>query len=327
VAWPATPAPKASARAGRAGAQGPGGAGAGAGTGLANLWGMAQANGGIDDREVQAVRRKLWQHGRSAGAQALADRLRDKPRAARATLLARLNDLEGTDVLRDLLRGAAGEVRQPSDRPLSVADQAGIAAALGEAYDGGQLPGSFVEQLLWLEENFSNPPCNERSAEMIAASGSPDLIRAFVDRSLLFARHSPRAGSLNLLLGAARAMAGDPAVLQDQLARLIAAGDLEAFLAQLAPSRRAHPAAGYDPADNALAALVNAAAAVQPPTAEVAALFAMVSQHHRGEPGVDDALGNLFATGDNARFLLAHPGARPPILDALGPIRDPRPAG
>ena len=290
---------------------------------------MAQmsSTGGGNDREVQAVRRRLWQQGRSAGAQALAERMRDRTRADRAMFLARLNEQEGTDILRDLLRGAAGEVRSPSDRPLSVADQAGIAGALGEAYDSGQLPGSFVEQLLWLEENLSSPPSNERSAEMVAASGSQELIRAFINRSFLFARHSPRAASANLLLGAARAMAGDPEILQEGLDGLLAAGELEAFLTQLAPSRRGLPAPGYDETDNALACLVNAAAAIQPPTPAVAALFALVSQHSRDEPGLADALGNLFISGTNPQFLLGHPEAGGPALAAINPTRDPNPGG
>jgi hypothetical protein len=286
---------------------------------------MAQTSGtgGGDDREAQAVRRRLWQQGRSAGAQALAERMRDRTREARATFLARLNEQEGTDIVRDLLRGAAGEVRKPSDRPLSVADQAGIASALGEAFDSGQLPGSFVEQLLWLEENLSNPPSNERSGEMVAASGSKALIRAFVNRSFLFARHSPRAASANLLLGAARAMAGDPEILQEGLDRLLAAGELETFLGQLAPSRRGAPAPGYEATDNALACLVNAAAAIQPPTAAVAALFTLVSRDSRDEPGLGDALGNLFISGANPQFLLDHPEAGAPALRAIN--RDPPP--
>jgi hypothetical protein len=259
----------------------------------------------IDDLDVQAVRRRLWQLGRAAGALALADKLRDRGPAARAQLLARMNEIEGTDIVRDLLRGAAGELKTRWDRPLSVADQTLIASALGEAFDSGLLPVSFIEQLLWLEENISNPVCNERSAEMIAASGSRELVRAFVNRSFLFARNSPRAGAANLLLGATRAMASDPEVLQEHLARMQATGELEAFLALIAPSRRA-PTGGYEASDNALASLVNGAAAIQPPTAEVAAVFAFASQNCRQEPGLDDALGNLFVAADNPTFLVKH---------------------
>lgn len=270
----------------------------------------------LEEREIDHLLQRLEIQGGPAGARALADQLRGKAPPIPAQLIARLNERGGVRAVRDLLCGAAFDPQTAPEAPLSVADQTLIGAALGEAHQTGLLPGSFVEQLLCLEDPVAAAAGHEALAELIAASGCRGLIHRFVDRSLLFAGSAATPDEADrLLLGAARAMAADPDVLQENLHELQASGELAVLLERIAPHPRGSASdAGGALIDNALAALINGAAGIQPPTDAVAALFELAARHALDRPGVGDALANLFITGGNAAFLQQESSGTDPLV-------------
>lgn len=98
-------------------------------------------------------------------------------------------------------------------------------------------------------------------------------------------------------LGAARAMAGDADVLQQQLARMSDA-QLDEFLKVIDPNRYSRSIAGYNTGyDNALATFVRGVAHIQPPTEQVLSLFEKAANNYMDRPGMPDAMVELFTGG------------------------------
>ncbi|MDQ3806481.1 MAG: hypothetical protein M3416_21945 [Acidobacteriota bacterium] len=234
----------------------------------------------------------------------LASQLRNRSAEYQAAFMSELYDY-APSVANDILRGAAGGNRHHVSEPFaSDSDRYVIARALGEAYDRGQLPADFVGQLLSHDARFSSPPNNEYTGTIVGLSGSEALINAYVDRSLEMAKGDDPDWVQSFNLGAARAMAGDPQVLQQRLERMSQA-ELRDFLAHVEPEWHSRSIAGYDSGyNNALATLVRGAADIQPPTEQVLNLFSEVAQNYMGRVGVADAMGELFTSGhtEHVRF-------------------------
>jgi hypothetical protein len=234
----------------------------------------------------------------------LAEHLRGRSSEYQSEFMSQLFDY-APSVASDILRGAAGGNRHHISEPFaSESDRYVVARALGEAYDRGRLPANFVEQLLETDARFSSPPNNEYTGTIVGLSGSEDLINAYVDRSLEMARGDDPEWVQSFNLGAARAMAGDPQVLQQRLGRM-SQSELQDFLAHIEPEWHSRSIAGYDAGyTNALATLVRGAADIQPPTEQVLNLFTEVARNYMGRSGVADAMGELFTSGytEHVRF-------------------------
>ena len=253
------------------------------------------------ERGVDAVFQKAG-YGYPNAAVELAKQLRGQSSEYQAEFIASLYRTSPA-ITSDILRGAGGERRTAYDAWPTESDQYTIARAIGDAYDKHLLPADFVQSLLDHDEKFSLPPNNEYTANIIAQSGSKDLINAFIDKSLEYATHEGEwMSSFNL--GAARAMAGDPQIMQERLAKMSEA-QLQDFIRQIDPDRYSRSIAGYDDTyTNALATFVRGAAKIEPPTEGVLNLFLAIAgqdkDHPEGymdRPGVADAMGELFTSG------------------------------
>lgn len=201
-------------------------------------------------------------------------------------------------VAMDILRGAANGDRHHISEPFTTeSDRRTVASALGEAYDCGLLPSSFVEQLL-KNDSMRMPPNNEFTGTIVGLSGSQSLINAYVDRSLELARGSDPEWIQSFNLGAARAMAGDPEILRQRLQRM-SADELKDFLSKIDPRWHDTKIGGYDSGyTNALATFVRGAARIEPPDEQVLNLFREVSTKYTTDrAGVSDALAELFTSG------------------------------
>ncbi|HYN86264.1 MAG TPA: hypothetical protein VER32_13535 [Pyrinomonadaceae bacterium] len=253
------------------------------------------------ERDVEAVFQRAG-HGYAEAAIELAKRLRGESSDYQAAVTGRLFDV-APGVAADVLRGAGGERHHISEGWPTESDQYLIARSLGAAYDRGHLPSDFVEQLLGHDSMFL-PPNNEFTGTIVGMSGSQDLVNAYVDRSLELARGDEPDWIQSFNLGAARAMAGDPKILQQRL-EAMTPEQLTEFLSRIEPRWHDTKIAGYDSGyTNALASVVRGAADIQPPTEQVLNLFREVATKYMDRAGVADAMGELFTSGytEHVRF-------------------------
>ncbi|HEX5706559.1 MAG TPA: hypothetical protein VFX96_04650, partial [Pyrinomonadaceae bacterium] len=226
------------------------------------------------ERDVEAVFQRAG-YGYAEAAIELAKRLRGRSSEYQATVVGRLFEV-APSVAADILRGAGGDRHYISEGWPTESDQYLIARSLGAAHDQGLLSSDFVEQLLKHDSMFL-PPNNEFTGTIVGMSGSQDLINAYVDRSLELARGDEPDWIQSFNLGAARAMAGDPEILQQRLERMTPE-QLTEFLSHIDPRWHDTKIAGYDSGyTNALASLVRGAADIQPPTEQVLNLFREVA--------------------------------------------------
>lgn len=254
------------------------------------------------------------------GAKELARQLRTGDAAFQAELIRRLTEGNSEASVR-ILRAAGSEpVPYGGTERVSAADGQTIARALGEAYDRGLLPSDFAAQWVQAEAdyvnrpgNFGDWPYNEYSGNLIAQSGSPDLMRAYAEACIEHAANAQNPNDLYVLNGAARAIAGDPAVLTEVLGKLDAGQyadgriDLERFLGTINTPR---DLIGEDPnravnGESPLAALLNGAARMPRGELELKLFTTVASNEHFFDGrGVADALVRLYQS--DARYLTDH---------------------
>jgi hypothetical protein len=253
-----------------------------------------QEQGRIEDG-VEAVFQRAG-YGYAEAAIELSKQLDGQSEEYRAEFMSKLWNA-APSVMTDILRGAAGERHYISEDWPTESDQYNIATSLGAAYDRGLLPRDFVSQMLTHDARFSMPPNNEYTGTIVGMSGSKALINSYVDQSLAMAKGDEPEWVQSFNLGAARAMAGDPQVLQSRLASM-KPEELSDFLAHIDPDWHSRSIAGYDSGyTNALATLVRGAARIEPPTEEVLNLFREASLNYIDRPGMQDATAELFTSG------------------------------
>lgn len=251
------------------------------------------------------------------GAEELARQLRTGDAAFQAELIRRLTEGNSEAAVR-ILRAAGSEpVPYGGTERVSASDGGVIARALGEAYDRGLLGADFAEQWVQAEADYVNRPgsfgdwpYNEYTGNLIAQSGSAELMRDYADACIEHAAGAQTPNDLYVLNGAARAIAGDPSVLTAVLGRLDAGQyadgqiDLERFLGTINTPR---DLIGEDPnravnGESPLAALLNGA--VRMPRGELELkLFSTIASHEGffDGRGVADALVRLYQS--DSRFL------------------------
>ena len=251
------------------------------------------------------------------GARELARQLRQGDAAFRAELMGRLTEGNSPAAIR-ILRAAGSEpVPYGGSERVSAADGQIIARALGEGYDRGKLGGDFARQWVRAEADFINRPgsfgdwpYNEYTGNLIAQSGSAKLMRDYATAAINHAARAETSNDLQMLNGAARAMAGDSGVLTEILGKLdrkqFAGGDidLERFLGTINTPKEL---IGEDPSravrgESPLAALLNGAA-YMPRGALELKLFSTIASNSRFTEGrgVADALVRLYQS--DSRFL------------------------
>lgn len=230
----------------------------------------------------------------------LADQLRGRSEEYRAEFMSELNEFN-PGLASDVFRAASGGERNHMTNPfVSEEDQRLIGQSLGAAYDRGLLPPDFVDNLLEQDARYNMPPNNEYTGSLVAQSGSQNLINDYVDRSMEMAQGDDPEWVQSFNLGAARAMAGDPQIMQERLAQMSEDGTLDSFLSKIDPEWHRNRIAGYDSgADNALATFVKGAADVEPPTPGVRDLFTSVANNYMDRAGVPEAMTDLFTAGYN----------------------------
>jgi hypothetical protein len=251
------------------------------------------------------------------GAAELARQLRTGDSAFQAELIKRLTEGNSEAAVR-ILRAAGSEpVPYGGDERVSAADGRTVARALGSAYDRGLLGADFARQWVEAEADYVNRPgsfgdwpYNEYTGNLIAQSGSSRLMRAYADACIEHAAGAETPNDLYVLNGAARAIAGDPAVLTAVLGRLDAgqyAGgriDLERFLGTINTPR---DLIGEDPnravgGESPLAALLNGAARMPRGELELKLFSTVASNEHFFDGrGVADALVRLYQS--DSRYL------------------------
>lgn len=251
------------------------------------------------------------------GARELARQLRTGDADFQAELMKRLTEGDSEAAVR-MLRAAGSEpVPYGGDERVSADDGATVARALGEAYDRGALGADFARRWVQAEAdyvnrpgNFGDWPYNEYTGNLIAQSGSSNLMRDYANACFEHAAGAQTSNDLYFLNGAARAVAGDPSVLTDALTRLdagqVAGGriNLGTLLGTINTPREL---IGEDPSravngESPLAALLNGA--VRMPRGEMELkLFSTIASHENffEGRGVADALVRLYQS--DARFL------------------------
>ncbi|HLM54487.1 MAG TPA: hypothetical protein VK422_00065, partial [Pyrinomonadaceae bacterium] len=160
------------------------------------------------------------------GATELARQLRTGDDAFDAELIRRLTAGDSEAAVR-ILRAAGSEpVPYGGDERVSSADGRVVARALGGAYDRGLLGSDFARRWVQAEADYVNRPGsfgdwphNEYTGNLIAQSGSTRLMRDYADAAIGHAADPQDGNDLHFVNGAARAAAGDPAVLADLLGR------------------------------------------------------------------------------------------------------------
>ncbi len=246
------------------------------------LFAVNGAGGGAAARQTPDVQQALdavWEaYGlgySQGGATELARQLRTGDDAFDAELTRRLTAGDSEAAVR-ILRAAGSEpVPYGGDERVSSSDGHVIARALGEAYDRGLLGTDFARRWVRAEADYVNRPgsfgdwpYNEYTGNLVAQSGSTRLMRDYANACLEHAAGAQTSNDLYVLNGAARAAAGDPAVLAEILGRLdagqVAGGQitLERFLGTINTPR---DLIGEDPeravrGESPLAALLNGAA-------------------------------------------------------------------
>lgn len=270
----------------------------------------AQVNPSIRPGERESIERGVdavfqrTNYGYNEAAIELAKQLRGQSTEYRMEFMRRFYETS-PPVASDILRGAAGGNRHyVGENFTSQSDKQIIATTLGETYDCGMLPSNFVEQLL-RNDSMRMPPNNEFTGTIVGMSGSRDLINAYVDRSLQMAKGTEPQWVQSFNLGAARAMAGDPQVLQERLAGM-KPEELRDFLSKIEPHWHDTKIGGYDSGyHNALSTFIRGAARIEPPTEEVLNLFREVaSANYFDRSGVTDAMSELFLAGYEEHFRL-----------------------
>jgi hypothetical protein len=233
----------------------------------------------------------------------LANQLRGKSPEYQAEFMKQLKDTVGVGNLEGLLRTAGGETPHfLSDARPSDSDKQVIAQALGNAFDKGALGTDFIKQTLdW--ESKRIPAGNDYLGELIGKSGSRGLKEAFFDESMKM--YNPKNSGYfpdtsSFISGAAKAIAGDPTLLQSKLSELNKKGELETFIKGLDPKKFNVPY--YEEQNNALSKIVAGAAKIQPPTAEVLQLFKTTANNFMGGDyndrfGMADAMTKLYTGG------------------------------
>ncbi|HEX8355414.1 MAG TPA: hypothetical protein VF611_21080, partial [Pyrinomonadaceae bacterium] len=161
------------------------------------------------------------------GARELARQLRGGDAAFQTELIRRLTGGDSEAAVR-MLRAAGSEpVPYGGDERVTASDGRVIARALGAAYERGALGADFARRWVRAEADhvnrpgsFGDWPYNEYTGNLVAQSGSTRLMRDYANASVDHAAAAETSNDLHFLNGAARAAAGDPAVLADVLGRL-----------------------------------------------------------------------------------------------------------
>lgn len=271
--------------------------------------------------DVQQSLDKVWEaYGlgyAQGGAEELARQLRAGDADFQAELIRRLTEGNSEAAVR-MLRAAGGEpVPYGGTDRVSSPDGATVARALGAAYDRGLLGADFARQWVQAEADYTNRPgnfgdwpYNEYTGNLIAQSGSSRLMRDYAEACIEHAAGAQEPNDLYVLNGAARAIAGDPAVLTEVLGKLDAgqyAGgriDLERFLGTINTPR---DLIGEDPnravnGESPLAALLNGAARMPRGELELKLFSTVASNEHFFDGrGVADALVRLYQS--DSRYL------------------------
>lgn len=271
-------------------------------TALHNVAAQVQTGGGITPEQQAEIDKSIEQifqqanYGDAAAAVELANQLQGKSDEYQAELIKQFVE-KSNGYAFNVIRAAGGERNFVSEPFLTDVQRYIIGSSLGDAYKQGKLSSNFVDALLQHDSKFSMPPNNEYSANIIALSGSKDLINAFIDKSLELAKGNEPEYIQSFVLGAARAMASDPQILQERMAKM-SDEEFTQFLKDIDPERFSNAVAGYDYGyTNALATLVNGAARIQPPTPEVLRLFQTAAGNYMDRSGMNEAMSKLFTAG------------------------------
>jgi hypothetical protein len=268
----------------------------------ATVQNLAPSNQSEINKGIEQVVKTLGS-GEGKSTVELANQLRGKSPEYQAEFLKQLQDKIGVQNLTDMLEVAGGKLPHHIDdaRP-SDSDKQVIAQALGNAFDKGGLDKDFISKALdW--ESKKLPPGNDYLGELVGKSNSRNLKETFFDESMRM--YDPnRSGYIpdtsSFISGAAKAIAGDPTLLQTKLSELNKDGKLEDFIKGLDPKKFNVPY--YEEQNNALSKIVAGAAKIQPPTAEVLTLFKTVSNNFLGGDyndryGMADAMTKLYTGG------------------------------
>jgi hypothetical protein len=251
------------------------------------------------------------------GARELARQLRTGDAAFQTELVRRLTEGDSEAAVR-MLRAAGSEpVPYGGDERVTASDGRVIARALGAAYDRGALGADFAGRWVQAEADYVNRPgsfgdwpYNEYTGNLVAQSGSARLMRDYANACFDHAAAAETSNDLHFLNGAARAAAGDPAVLTEILGRLdagqVAGGRLTlgTFLGVINTPR---DLIGEDPGravngESPLAALLNGAARMPRGELELKLFSTVAANGDFAEGrGVADALVRLYQS--DARFL------------------------
>lgn len=264
-----------------------------------------------ENAQIQEGVEQVWKElgsGEGNATVELASQLRGQSADYQAEFIRQLNDTITPYNTQRLLNIAGGETPwHISDARPSESDSRVIARAIGNAYDRGTIGNEFIQEAL---EYSKTPGNNHYLGNIIGQSNSQALKEAFFDESMaLYSPDKPGyyGSTETFISGAANAIAGDPELLQTKLAEMSANGTLNDFLDNLDPKKfNTAVIAEYD---NAYAKLIETAARIQPPTAEVAELFEYTSNNYLGGSyndryGMADAMTKLFTGGNWERHEL-----------------------
>jgi len=262
----------------------------------------------VDPRQIDQGVGKVFNalgYGNGTAAVELAKQLRNQTPEYQAAFMKELSSKLGPGLVEGILADAGGRLPSfVSDARPSSDDTQVIANALGNAYDSGAIGPDFVQKMLNFEQQRL-PGENQFLGDLIGQSNSRGLKETFFDQSMNMYSHSPSpAGyyksTANFISGAAAALAGDPALLQQKLASMERAGTLDDFLKNLDP-RKFNPAI-IPEYDNSYAKIVTAAGQIQPPTPEVTELFRYTANNYMGGSYNDtyqmaEAMTQLYTSG------------------------------